>query len=73
MLVIETIKVATQVSDLPRKVTDARIKAGLSIQALANQIGYSRQHLSRLENGKLDSVDIELIKKIEQAVGERIM
>lgn len=58
---------ATQ--DLARIITQARKAHGMTQSELAARIGSTQPSLSRLENGKVPDVGMEMIRRIGSALG----
>jgi transcriptional regulator with XRE-family HTH domain len=73
MLVLEIIKIETELADLSDRIKQAREKAGLSGAKCSELVGVSRQYFSQLENNRLKVVAIELIRKIESVTNQAIM
>lgn len=62
---------ATQ--DLARIITRARKAQGLTQSELAAKIGSTQPSLSRLENGKVPDVGMEMIRRIGSALGLKVV
>ncbi len=58
--------------DIAQKVKELREEKGLSIRALAEEVGCSPSYISQLENNKLDP-SISMLKKIARALGVNIV
>ena len=50
------------------KITDLRKERGLSIQALADIANMERASISRIENGKVNSITFETLCRIAEAL-----
>lgn len=57
--------------DLAQLLREARLRAGLSQQDLAEKVGASRQWISLVENGKT-TVEFDLVVGVLQALGYRL-
>lgn len=64
MEIVRTIK--TTGKDIPKKVKEARLKDGRSVQVLATYAGLSSAYWYKIENGQADIVSEEVIRKIEE-------
>ena len=51
----------------------ARLKAGLSLTAVAERMGIAKGNLSNLENGKADNPTMETLQRYAHALGKRIV
>jgi transcriptional regulator with XRE-family HTH domain len=58
------------VKDIGQRIREARIQAGMSQTELANAMGYSGANsISKLESGKVTSVDVMLLLQIARHTG----
>lgn len=73
MLVREIVKIERESPDLNIRVKAAREAADMSILACAKAVKVSRQYWSQLENNRLESVSIDLIRTIETALGAKLL
>jgi ribosome-binding protein aMBF1 (putative translation factor) len=59
-------------AEIARKIFDLRTKAGLSQRDLARRIGTSASAICRLEDADYGSHSLALLKRIAEALGQRI-
>lgn len=67
MEVVRTIKI--KADNLPKRLKEARIKDGRSVQALATYAGISTAYWYQIEKGDRNIVSEETIRKIEEVLG----
>lgn len=73
MIVKEIIKREYEVPDLHQKIRSARKDANLSISQIANKVGVTRQYWSQVENNRLDSISIDLLRNIEKILNTTLL
>ena len=54
---------------LGRRITDLRLKAGQSLQAVADAVGVSKAHVWELEKGKADNPSMRLVERLANHFG----
>jgi DNA-binding XRE family transcriptional regulator len=59
-------------AEIARKIFDLRTKAGLSQRDLARRIGTSASAICRLEDADYEGHSLALLKRIAEALGQRI-
>ncbi len=58
-------------SELGRKLREARDAAGLSLAGMASRTGYSRSYLGNVETGER-AATLDVIKAYERALGDSV-
>jgi transcriptional regulator with XRE-family HTH domain len=67
--VVKRDAVGKSLTHAPQRLKYRRVAAGLSITELATLAGYSKGHLSMLEDGKHHSASATCLKKLAEVLG----